>query len=254
MKAARIDLIEQYILENKSVSLETICEHFNISISTVRRDLDELVKRGKTKKVYGGMCSLESDDTITMPLLPFEERDIVNQKEKTYICRQAAHLIMPDDIIFIDTGTTCLQLIDYIKDIPCTVITNSLRVSMKASPYENITIISMPGRLNRKTWSYVEHDVDFYLHSVNIQKAFMAATGVSIRGGLTNASEDEYIVKKRVCQNSSQIYLLADHDKFDRMALYTYCALNQIDGLITDRKPSETFVTYCESEDIRLIF
>lgn len=254
MKAARIDLMEEYIIEKKSVSLESICEHFNISKSTARRDLDELVKRGRTKKVYGGIRSLESDEPAAMPLLPFEERDIVNQTEKDYICRQAARLIMPDDIIFIDTGTTCLQLIDYLKEIPCTVITNSLRVSMKASPYENITIISMPGRLNRKTWSFVEHDIDFYMQSVNIQKAFMAATGVSIRGGLTNASEDEYIVKKNVCKNSSQIYLLADHDKFDRMALYTYSTLNQITGLVTDRKPPETFVTYCENEDIRLIF
>ena len=110
MKAARIDLIEAYIIEKKSVSLESICEHFNISKSTARRDLDELVKRGNTKKVYGGIRALEPDVPASMPLLPFEERDIVNQTEKGYIYRQAARLIMPDDIIFIDTGTTCLQL------------------------------------------------------------------------------------------------------------------------------------------------
>ncbi|MDY4000428.1 MAG: DeoR/GlpR family DNA-binding transcription regulator [Blautia sp.] len=253
MKTTRIDLMEEYILEKHSVSIEEICNHFSISKSTARRNLDELVKRGKTKKVYGGICALDSPDSV-MPLLSFKERDIVNQEEKKHICKTAASLVEPFDIIYIDTGTTCINMIDYIKDIPCTVITNSLNVSLKSIPYPDIDIIIIPGHLNRKTGSFTGHDIESFLRTVNIKKAFMATTGVSIQGGLTNAAVDEYTVKKNICNNSQTIYLLADHDKFDRTALYTYCELDKINTLITDRCPEENYVNFCQNHNIQLIY
>lgn len=253
MKSARIDDIEQYILKERTVSLERLCEKFKVSKSTARRDLEEVVKRGKVKKVYGGVQALESPAS-SMPLLSFQERSIINRSEKLYICQKAAQLVAPGDVIFLDTGSTCIKLVEELKNTPCTIITNSLEVSLAAIPYENLTVITAPGRLNRKTLSFTGPDVALYLRSLNIQKAFMATTGVSLRGGLTNASEDEYQTKKSVCQNSQQIYLLADHDKFGRIALYTYSELNKLTGLITDQRPSEEMVSYCRDCKIRLIY
>lgn len=253
MKATRIDSMEKFILKEHSISIEDLCEKFNISKSTARRDLNELVKRGTIKKVYGGIQALDSENPA-LPLLPFEERDVINSEAKKYICRKAAELIQPHDVIFLDTGTTCVQIIDYIKEIPCTVITNGMNVVMKAFPYENISVIILPGRLNRKTRSFTGHDIEFYLRSVNIQKAFMASTGISIHGGLTNASEDEYMMKKSICKYSNEVYLLVDHEKFGRTALYTYSDLKSIHGLITDMRPPKEIVKYCMQEDIRLIY
>ncbi len=84
-----------------------------------------------------------------------------------------------------------------LRDIPCTVITNSLNVALKAIPYENIGVMILPGRLTGKTWSFAGRDIEDHLASLNIRKAFMATTGVSVRGGLTNASEDEYFRKEK---------------------------------------------------------
>ena len=253
MKATRIDEIEQYITENRSVSLEELCERFSISKSTVRRDIDELAASGKVEKVYGGVRAPEQSTSVTT-LLPFEERDIANHEEKQYICGKAAGLVSPHDVIFIDTGTTCIHMVEYLRDIPCTVITNSLNVALKAIPYENIGVMILPGRLNRKTWSFAGRDIEDHLASLNIRKDFMATSVVSVRGGLTNASEDEYSVKKSICRSSSSIYLLADHDKFGRVALYTYSSLDSISGLVTDRRPPDEYVTFCADSNIQLIY
>ena len=253
MKAARIDEIERYITANRSVSLEELCEKFGISKSTVRRDIDTLASAGKVRKVYGGVCAPDPGQTH-MPLLPFEERSVRNHEEKLAICRKAASMVVPGDVIFIDTGTTCIHMVEYLADTPCTVITNSLNVALKALPHENITLITAPGRLNRKTWSFAGHDAGEYLSTLNIQKSFMAATGLTVKSGLTNASEDEYTVKKNVCCSSSQIYLLADHDKFGKAALYTYCQLKDITGIVTDCPPPDEFEVYCRAEGIELIY
>ena len=58
MRTKRIDEIELYIREKKSVSLDTLCEVFNVSKNTVRRDIATLEQSGKIKKVYGGVTTL----------------------------------------------------------------------------------------------------------------------------------------------------------------------------------------------------
>ena len=55
MRTKRIDEIEQYIIQEKSVSLDTLCDVFQVSKNTIRRDIDTLAKTGKIKKVYGGV-------------------------------------------------------------------------------------------------------------------------------------------------------------------------------------------------------
>jgi len=57
MKSQRLDMIEEYVLEHKNASLDTLCEKFNVSKNTIRRDVDILLKRGSIMKVYGGVLT-----------------------------------------------------------------------------------------------------------------------------------------------------------------------------------------------------
>ena len=248
MRTKRIDEIEQYVTKEKSVSLDTLCEVFQVSKNTIRRDIDTLAKAGKIKKVYGGVTL--NDTLPSKKLLPFAERHEKFVEEKKAICRLAADHIEDGDIIYIDTGTTCHNIVDYISDKRCTIITNSLQVSLKALPYENLTVISLPGYLKRETLSFVDVKISEYLQTFNIGKAFMACTGLSIENGLTNASEEEYRVKEAVVSNSMQRYVLADHSKFGIFSLMTYCPLEKINYILTDQLPQEEYTDFCRSNSI----
>ena len=78
----------------------------------------------------------------------------------------------------------------------------------------------------------------------------MASTGVTIENGLTNASAEEYAVKKAVIQNSRTRYLLSDHTKFGKFALMTYCRLNEVQHIVTDRLLTEEYDDYCREYGI----
>ncbi len=84
------------------------------------------------------------------PLLSYEERGGRFPDEKKEICRRAAELVAEDDTIYIDTGTTCLNLVDFIADKHCTILTNSLLIFNKAASIRTWISFSVPG-LNRKT-------------------------------------------------------------------------------------------------------
>jgi len=262
MKENRILHIEEFVREKKAVSVTDICEKFHISTSTARRDFDILEGRGVVEKVYGGLRLVNSRQKETaanasalpIQLEPYQERNEHNPDAKAIIGKLAASLVEENDTIFIDSGTTCAQLAQNITDRNCTVITNSFLALDILAPYPNIRLISLSGQLNRKTFSFIGSEVLQCLSSMNINKAFMASTGISLNGGVSNAENGEYYIKKKVCEKSQKIYLLADHSKFNRLSLYTYCHLNQINGLVTDERPDEKFENYLDIHHIRLMY
>ena len=234
MKTFRLNKMEQYITENGTVSMEDLCGEFGVSISTVRQDVGLLVEKGTVRKVYGGVSSARSN-----PLIPFEERKIRNLARKQAIGKQAALLLQDRDILFLDSGTTTMQLIPYISpDLGVTILTHSLSAMQAALPYPHIEIISLPGKLDRRTNAFLAADLR-YLEQYNITIAMMAATGISGTGEVTNSILLEQEIKQKALEKSGRSYLLADSDKFDHASLITYARLGQFTGIVTDEDISE---------------
>lgn len=249
MRSNRILDIEEYIIEHKNVSLDTLCEVFNVSKNTIRRDINELANKGTIKKVYGGVAINEAST-----LIPFTERNIKNIPAKSKIAQYCSNYINDGDIIFMDSGTTTLYVIDYLKDKKnLTIITNNLEIIIKALDLSNLNIICLPGNLIRKTNSFVGVDTTDVLNKYNITKSFLASTGISIECGLTNSHPLESEIKKLAIKKSMSTFLLVDSTKFDKSSLITYGNLEDIDYLITDKKPSKKYINFCNSNDVSLI-
>lgn len=249
MRPQRIEEIKDYIYENKTVTLDQICKNFKISKSTIRRDLNEILAGGDIKKIYGGVTVLPEKE-----LTSFEERNISNLNVKERIAAAAAELVEDGDIIFIDSGTTTLPIIDHIgnkKEV--TILTNNVEIIIRAIPYSNINIISLSGTLNRKTLSFTGSSAAQVLQTYNISKAFMAATGFSIASGCTNSSPLESDVKRMAVQRSQQVYLLADRSKCGVVSLITYCNLSKVNTLVTDEYPPKDVCSYIEEHGGRIL-
>ncbi|WP_086315337.1 DeoR family transcriptional regulator, myo-inositol catabolism operon repressor [Enterococcus sp. 7F3_DIV0205] len=249
MKLQRIQQIENYIQQQGSISLDELCRVFNVSKNTIRRDINELEKRGTLKKVYGGVVYVENN------LVSFENRNIHNQKEKEQIGQRAAALIEEDDLIYIDSGTTTSQILKHIdSELPFTLLTNNLDIINLAAAMKNVQLILIGNSYKRKTRSFVGIEDEAVVTRYNINKAFMAATGVSITSGLTNSDLMEYRIKKMIVQRTKDIYLLADSSKFDHSTLLTYSPLESIKGIVTTRDIPEKYVEFCTTHTIELLY
>jgi len=235
LRSQRLDSIKEYIYQQKTVTLDQLCDEFNVSKNTIRRDIDELVASEKIKKIYGGV-TVEG----YKPMISFDERNISNLQSKQLIAKSAAALINDNEIIFIDSGTTTMHMIDYIKDKKnLTILTNSIEVIMRSIPYPNINVISLSGSLNRKTLSFTGTSCAAVLSNFNISKAFIAATGISTNGGASNSSPAETEIKRTALLKSQKNYLLVDHTKFGIISLMTFSNFDNIDSVITDKMPPE---------------
>lgn len=246
-KTERIEQILEYVLVHETVSLDELVKVFDVSKNTIRRDVQQLVDREKIIKVYGGVAVNHAS------LKSFNERQTRNQQQKKSIARAAANFVEDGDIIYIDSGTTTLEMVEYLQTKNVTIITNNIDFIFKSYPYQNLNVISTGGVFERKTKSFVSLQNMDLLKSYNINKAFMASAGLSITNGVTHSSPLESEIKQTVVKKSSKLYLLVDHYKFDKYALMTYCDLDEIDYIITDKAPSDLYQEYTKKHDIQLL-
>ncbi|WP_430536074.1 DeoR/GlpR family DNA-binding transcription regulator [Listeria rocourtiae] len=247
MKEKRLQLVEEFIQEKGTASLDELCEHFDVSKNTIRRDINKILEKGTIQKVYGGVR------TTSDRLIPFENRDHANQEEKYIIGEIAASYIEEDEIIFIDSGTTTRNIMDFLpKSIKVTLLTNSLDIINAAAAMENINLIIIGSNYKRKTKSFVGTDDSNTIDKYNVNKAFMAATGVSISHGLTNSDLLEYEIKKRIVMKAEEIILLADHSKYGKSTLLTYCPLENVHTIVTAKPLSEEYATFCKKNHVQI--
>ena len=116
MKVNRIRKIEELLMDMHSLSIDYLCEYFNVSKNTIRRDIAEMDKNGSIKKVYGGIVLNDTKEPEP------ENRpghnwvmNTTNLDEKMKIAQLAADLVNDEDVIYIDIGTTTALMLPYIE-------------------------------------------------------------------------------------------------------------------------------------------
>jgi len=249
MKLKRIHEIENYVNEKGTVSLTELSKRFDVSMNTIRRDVNYLEENGVINKVYGGVTS-----TNGQQLTSYNFRNTKNNEAKDKIGELAASEVEEGDFIFIDSGTTTSQMLNYIdSNLKFTILTNNLDVIIEASQNENISLIILGTRYYPETRSFIstsikKNNIDNY----NVSKAFMAATAVSIKNGLTNTDFHEHEIKQFITSEASKTYILADSSKFGNSTLITYADLKDVDTIVTEKHLDQDIENYCEESNITI--
>ena len=253
MKINRIQQIRKLLLAEHTLSIKDLCQRFDVSKNTIRRDICELEEQGLIRKVYGGIVLNEEALDPAAPE-PFDAREAKNAHAKKIISHLAANEVHEDDVIYIDSGTTTMHMIPYLaKKEHITIITSSLNVINMALDYPSLNVLTTSGSLYVPSKAFVGASVIRCLKDFNISKIFLASTGISLEHGATNTSPLECEIKKYLTGLHTMKYLLVDHSKIDVASLMSYASLASMDCLIMDEMPPERYQTYCTTNSVRLL-
>lgn len=255
MRLERISEMETFIRNEKTVSNDALCQKYGISINTLRRDLRVLEERGTIRKVYGGVAAVEAPEPdFTAPkLIPFRDRYERNSDLKSQIAKAAAEHIHPNDTVFIDSGTSTFAILEHLAEARnVTIVTNNILFLYHGMNYPNLNIIVLPGMVNSGTASTIGASTMEYMRGLNIRKAFMACTALSLSHGVTNSTMEEYEIKRAIMKRCHECYLLLDHTKFNRSALMTFANVEDFQHIITDAVPSQDYVDYFHRHHVDL--
>ena len=249
LKLQRIQQIEAYLRQHGSVRLDDLCQQFDVSKNTIRRDIEDLEARQIIKKVYGGVVL--NDEAAPIPL---SKRQLTMNAEKALIAAAAVNFVQDGDIIVLDAGSTTMRVMEALYGKRgVTVITNSVPVIAAASGQDHLHVIVTGGDVLRSTNSLVGQDAIAMLKKLNAHTAFIAATSVSLEKGVTNSSLIETDVKKAMMEISERRILLIDHTKFNTVSLVKFAEISDFHIIVTDTAPPQDYADYCRERGVTLI-
>ena len=249
MKVERRGQIAELISRQRTVNNAELMERFDISIETVRRDLEYLEQQGILRRVYGGAVanmSLTSEPE-------YGSRTQANPQQKNAIARAAAALIQPGDAVYLGVGTTVQAMAQYMKNIgPVTVFTNALRTAVELSDIPGCTVIIPGGQLRAKELTLSGFPAEENLTHFNVDKAFIGIGGIT-EEGITDFHTGEACVHRQLVMNARQSVALADSSKMGVRAMNNVCTLGHIHTVITDGDASKPMVKALEKTGVRVI-
>ncbi|WP_313999464.1 DeoR/GlpR family DNA-binding transcription regulator [uncultured Paenibacillus sp.] len=200
----------------------------NTSLSTIRRDLRILAEDGQIELLRGGGVRIKEDAYET----PIQTKEMLNIEKKDQIAKFAASLVNDGDVIYIDSGTTVLEMIKYLKHKNIKIITSNTKVFAQIADAA-FSCIVLGGEVTKSLASIAGAMTDTLLGGMFFDKAFLGASGYNLKSGINTPDLKEAKKKEIVKNNSAETYVLVDSSKAGKT---TFCRAFGIEEciIITD--------------------
>lgn len=239
----RRESILKYIDDKQETSTQELVDIFNVSEITIRRDLSFLESIGKIVRFYGGAKISKNEDA----------KNFVLENKKDRIAQKCAEFIKEYDDIFINSSSTALLVLKYLKNKRINVITNNARaLFLDIDPHVNVTLtggkISYPK--NALTGIFAINNLKILASDITI----IGISGISNEGELTTSLMDEVEINQyMISESTSKNILVCDSSKFSKTANFRTGTLSNIDIVITDDDLDRDSIEMLEKNKVQLI-
>lgn len=215
--------------------MQALAEAIGASLATVRRDLTEMERHGLVERLHGRARIASS----ALNEAAFAQRETTELSAKRAIARAAFDAVIPNSMIFLDAGTTVLQLARrlLLAQTPLTIVTNGLVVARELAQAPQIELIMLGGRLRAENMSTTGPGAVTMLGALWIDHLFLGASAISDDGWLSSFDEDEAALNQQMIARSGAVTVLADHSKLSKRAAYSVARLGAAHHLVTNQPP-----------------
>lgn len=232
---------KQYILailrRDGQVIAKILSQELGLSEDTIRRDLRELAQEGLLQRVHGG--ALPASPAIA----DFAVREELSVDAKQAIGKAGANLIKNGQVVFVDGGTTAVQLVRQLpRNLQATIVTHSARIAVELVTHPSIEVILIGGRLFKHSIVSVGAVALEAISHIHADIYFMGVTGIHPTEGLSTGDLEEAYVKQAFCKRASDTYVMASQEKLGAASQYVVVATTEVSGLIIDKAVSEEVI------------
>ena len=242
----RMEAILAELEKEQAVSVTHLCRVTGASEATIRRDLNELARRGKLNKVHGGALPVREE--FRAEELDMDTKRQLHTPEKIRIARYAAGLITDDDVVYLDAGSTVMHMVDHIQAVRATFVTNSVECAQRL-PRRGLRTYVLGGVLKPGTLAIIGGEAMEGLKKYNFTKAFLGANGIAVGPGFTTPDPEEAMVKAAAAAHARQTWVLADSSKFGAITAAPVLPLDRA-GIITDRLDDRRYQEYTDIKEV----
>ncbi|MBC6466615.1 DeoR/GlpR family DNA-binding transcription regulator [Actinomadura alba] len=217
------------LLRARPVTVEEMAALFDVSPSTVRRDLAVLSDTGAVVRTYGGALSAAPGEE------PVHEREKLALTQKAAIAKVAEGNIRRGDLLLLDAGTTVGALAARLASWNgITVVTNGLTTLAALADSDGVELIALGGAVRHISLGMIGPIAENALRGITADAVFLGADGVVAGRGVCEGTAEQAALKRLMVEQAREIYVLADSTKLGRADSHWWTVLERPWTLITD--------------------
>lgn len=222
--------IEEYLLKTEFASLDELSEQVDASVSTVRRDVSMLEAKGTVQRTHGGarLVNPRTDE------FTFSARNTHQLAEKETIGKACAELILPNQTVIIDAGTTVYHVARHLESKTPQIITNSLPVANMFSAANKLEVVVSGGVIYPRLGVLVGPLAVEAFAKIRADVAIMSAGGLTLEG-ISNSHGLLIEIQRAMINAARKVIFCFDHSKCGRQSLLKLCDLDVPDVIVTDK-------------------
>lgn len=244
----RKSLLLSMLARDGRVVAKEVSRELGLSEDTVRRDLRELAAEGRLQRVHGG--ALPSSPAVA----DFASRGSLAIESKAAIGRAAARMVRPGQVVFLDGGTTVVQLARHLpSDLEATVVTHSPSVAVELATHRGVDVQIVGGRLFRHSMVAVGSAAAEAIARVRPDIFFMGVTGIHPETGLTTGDAEDASIKRLIARQSAEVVVLASNEKLGAASPHQIGSLADVDTIIVEAIAPEDLLQPFRASGIEVI-
>ncbi|MDF2723151.1 MAG: hypothetical protein K0Q59_2826 [Paenibacillus sp.] len=240
MQEERYQKINELLVKSNSVKVSELVQFLNVSVDTVRRDLENMEKNGLLKRVHGGAVPLPDHGNKQS----FPQRQSKYQAEKAELAELASGLVSEGQAVAMNAGTTNVEVAKKLAERfeRLTIITNGLQIVEPFAHKKGFVVIVPGGIVDYEEHALYGANCEEQIASYNIDVAFIACNAISLQKGLTDFRINEVGIIRKMLDCSRYNVVVADSSKFETTSYLNVAPLNRIDRIVTDSHVSMSVV------------
>lgn len=210
LNGRQLDILD-FLKRNRHATVDKIAKTFYVSPMTVRRDLSVLENAKCVKRYNGGAMFIQNVNKLPVDCRTFERSD-----EKKALCRIAAKHVKNGMTIFIDSSSTCTFLPQFLSDFEgISIITNSIIVPTLT----DVPCTVIGGNFLSSDMCLVGPTAVASVKNLHADAGFYSAMGIK-NGIITDANEDQSVIRREIIGNCDKNFFLLTEDKFGKTFTY----------------------------------
>ena len=231
-------LLLQEVRQHKSASVEQLAATLGVTLQTVRRDVQRLAEEGLLARFHGGVRVPSS----SVENLEHQQRETLHAEGKARIARAVAEQVPNGCSLILNIGTTTEAIARaLLRHRGLRVLTNNLNVAAILCANPDCEVIVAGGVVRKRDRAIVGEAAVEFIGQFRVDIALIGISGIEPDGTLRDYDLREVKVAQTIIAHAREVWLAADHSKFNRPAMVQLATLDQIDRLFTDAPPPEPF-------------
>lgn len=247
-KERRADMLHM-LNQKEKVMISEFCEKYKLSEVTIRKDLEILKNRNLLFRIRGGAIRIPS--TIDGKDIAVEAKKLFHYKQKRAIGKLAASLILENETIILDSGTTTMEIAKNLYEFQnLTIVTNAIDIALEVSKYNRFNVILVGGHLRESSLSTVGPLAESVLKVCYCDKLFLGVDSFSIEKGISTPNIEEANINQTMMSMAKECIAVFDSSKFNKRSFAFITHVKDIDAIITDDDIPADILSELKEQDV----